>query len=728
MEPDDSTSDSKNRKSRGDRSRGGRQGSKKKLAEADQGDLQAAPPSRMGFVTCPRGGEPWMVRLLGRLGATARIRSEGVVQFRADPLALARFGRYGRGFLRWSLRLAKGEKKAVLKQVANVEWKTILPAGIEIDVPSGSLSAEDLAHALTAAGVQTQVSSVDRGSPSITLIGEKKGKVSLQVVWPETIENADPIAALAAQSGLSKSAASIDRSDSPSLQIIYSDGEVARSLAIVATLIAAPRAYPAPWDLLCGLDRDRSLPESPEQSSEPEVLVQIVEADREVRAELERRGAEIGLGGQFSCVSEEQVQSNGELSPARATVFSVLTSQQRSTPWRDSARLAERFRRHRLSRHIALAEESLDSILGRPAQRSKSLSDASTTTVVAQYDLVEEAPELDRNRDLPPDVEEGEAEFLRLVGENARSRRRWPEREATDAYRLYDREIAEVPWVVDRYGSSLHITAYPPGREGAEDPQVESRRLFNLGSTLGVDPARVFFKEKRKLESGEQHRIQARIGAKEIVRESGLRFLVNLSDYVDTGLFIDHRETRKWVRAQRNGLRVLNLFSYTGAFTVAAAAGGALSTTSVDTSQTYLDWSAENLRLNSLAADVHRRVRKDVMEFLREHPQVPSYELAIVDPPTRSNRHGSELTWDVGRDHVELLRRLKPLISPRGVVIFSTNYRRFELDRSALEGWSIEEITPASIPSDIGDRRVHRAFMLVRDRSVGGGNSSAKRR
>jgi len=682
----------------------------------------------MGFVTFPRGGEPWMVRQLTRLGATARIRSEGVVQFRADDVALARFGLYGRGFFRWSLRLAKGETKTVLEQIATLEWSSILPPGIEIDVPSGSLAADALTHALTAAGVQAQVNSVDRGIPSITLIGEKKGKVSLQVVWPDTPEAADPVAALAAQSVLLKSLEPVDRSDPASLQIIYSQGEVARSLALVATLVACPRVLPAPWNLLCGLDSPRSLPDSPEELALPPVLVQIVEEDREVRQELERRGREHGLTGKFSCISEEQTANTGELSPARETVFSLFTSEQEPTPWQDSAILAERFRRHRLARHVVLAREPLDLTLGRRAHRSKSLSDSSTDTVVAQYDLVEDAPEFDRNRDLPPEVEGGEAEFLRLVGENARSRRRWPEREATDAYRLYDRELADFPWVVDRYGSSLHVTAYPRGRERSEDPRVESRRLFYLGSTLGVDPARVFFKEKRKLESGEQHRIQARIGAKEIVRESGLRFLVNLSDYVDTGLFIDHRETRKRVRAQCNGLRVLNLFCYTGAFTVAAAAGGALSTTSVDTSQTYLDWSAENLRLNSLAADVHHRVRKDVMEFLREHPQVPSYDLAIVDPPTRSNRHGSESTWDVGRDHVELLHRLQPLISPLGVVIFSTNYRRFELDRPALEGWRIDETTPASIPPDIGDRRVHRAFIMVRDQPVGRRNSSPEGR
>jgi 23S rRNA G2069 N7-methylase RlmK/C1962 C5-methylase RlmI len=306
-----------------------------------------------------------------------------------------------------------------------------------------------------------------------------------------------------------------------------------------------------------------------------------------------------------------------------------------------------------------------------------------------------------------------ETRFPVVIAENAWLRRRWPEQQRLDCYRLYDRDLATIPWAVDRYADALHITIYPAEdeKEAAEHSARESRLLLAAGEALAADPASIFVKRKGKRARGVQHEVLGREKHTRIVVENGLRFLVNLSDYVDTGLFLDQRLARLRVREEAKGKRFLNLFSYTGSFTVAAAAGGAAATVSVDTSQVYLDWARENLRLNRLDGGPHRLVREDTMRFLREHPPGAAYDLAVVDPPTTSIRHG-EPVWDLQRDHAELLALLRPLVTEGGVAIFSTNFRAFRL-AAELPGWTIVETTPASIPADFRDRKVHRAFRLT---------------
>ena len=169
-----------------------------------------------------------------------------------------------------------------------------------------------------------------------------------------------------------------------------------------------------------------------------------------------------------------------------------------------------------------------------------------------------------------------------------------------------------------------------------------------------------------------------------MAHEGGLQFEVNLSDYLDTGLFLDHRITRGMVRELAAGKRFLNLFAYTGAFTVYAAAGGAASTVSVDLSNTYLDWAQRNLALNGLAGPQHQFVRDDALGFLQSRGRRAAFDLAVVDPPTFSNSKRLEDFWDVQRDHVELLNRLAELMSPGGIVFFSTNFRRFKLAEAEL--------------------------------------------
>lgn len=202
-----------------------------------------------------------------------------------------------------------------------------------------------------------------------------------------------------------------------------------------------------------------------------------------------------------------------------------------------------------------------------------------------------------------------------------------------------------------------------------------------------------------------------------MVHEGGLKFLVNFSDYVDTGLFLDHRVARKMVMDEADGKRMLNLFAYTGAFSVYAAVGGAQSTTTVDLSRTYLDWAGENFRINGLESRQHQFVAGDTIEFLETAArQRKQYDLVVCDPPTYSNSKRTENDWDVQQGYVSIFEQLKKIVAPQGVVYFSTNFRRFKFDEDFIRslGFDFREISKTTVPEDFRNRRIHRCWRLVR--------------
>ena len=315
-----------------------------------------------------------------------------------------------------------------------------------------------------------------------------------------------------------------------------------------------------------------------------------------------------------------------------------------------------------------------------------------------------------------------------LVNRIRKNRRRlgpWLEAERVTCFRLYDRDIPELPLVVDWYEGRLHVSHLP--REiGAEDPSApiappagaddERAELLaaRVAAALGVPDDRLHLKRRAKAPGGTQYERFARGGDEIEVHEGGLRLLVNLTDFVDTGLFLDHRITRRLVAAEARGRRFLNLFAYTGSFTAYAAAAGALSTTTVDLSQRYLDWAERNLRLNGLASTVHTFVRDDVIAALEDGRVAGRYDLAVVDPPTVSKSKRMRRPFDVQRDHAALLEGVLGVVAPGGVVYFSTNLRRFALDLDPRGAASIEEITAKTIPPDFRDPRAHRCYRIVK--------------
>lgn len=326
---------------------------------------------------------------------------------------------------------------------------------------------------------------------------------------------------------------------------------------------------------------------------------------------------------------------------------------------------------------------------------------------------------------LPERSKEQAVLFGNRLAKNAKHLSRWPSKRGITCYRLYDRDVPEIPLVVDRYEDHLHLAEYerPHEHTAAQHDEWLDLLVKTAAEVTNTDVKKVFLKRRRKQRGDTQHERVATDEHMITVQEGGLKFRVNLSDYIDTGLFLDHRLTRQMVRERVKGKRFLNLFAYTGSFTVYAAAGGAASTTTVDLSNTYLDWAAANLKLNGVDVndERHRFIRSDTMDYLNAAAdqvtqENEKFELAVVDPPTFSNSKRNETIWDVQRDHVALLTQVGKVMAPGGLVYFSTNFRRFKLEESALlsEGGykKFHEISKQTVPGDFRNKRIHRCWAM----------------
>jgi len=305
-------------------------------------------------------------------------------------------------------------------------------------------------------------------------------------------------------------------------------------------------------------------------------------------------------------------------------------------------------------------------------------------------------------------------EFAARLEKNVRHLRKYPARGVT-CYRVYERDVPAVPLIIDVYEGRVHVAEYERehSRTIAQQADWWDRMRGIIAEVVAVPVERVYTKEKRRQRGLTQHEKQAETGESFVVHEGGLKFEVNLRDYIDTGLFLDHRLTRAKVREEAKGKRFLNLFCYTGSFTVYAAAGGAGATTSVDLSNTYLEWARRNLELNGMRGKWHRLVRSDVMEFLRRHPRGGQYDFAVVDPPTYSRSKATPEDWDVLENQAEMFRLLFPLMSPRGVVYFSTNFRRFKLDEGVLEELGVQWREIRTVPPEYRNQRIHRCWRMA---------------
>jgi len=306
-------------------------------------------------------------------------------------------------------------------------------------------------------------------------------------------------------------------------------------------------------------------------------------------------------------------------------------------------------------------------------------------------------------------------DFENRLRKNLRHISRWARRVGVTCYRVYDADIPEYAVAVDRYEGWVHVQEYaPPASVDPSDARRRLRRVLAvIPDLLGVGAQDVFLKVRRRQRRGAQYEKIASSGDLRQVHEGPHRLLVNLRDYLDTGLFLEQRQTRALIAELAPGRRFLNLFCYTAAATVYAAAGGARATTSVDLSATYLDWARRNLALNGFTGARHALLRTDCsawIEACRER-----FGLIYLNPPTFSRSKAMRGTLDVQRDHAWLIRAAAGLLEPDGVLLFATGARRFKLDPSALPGLAIEEISRACLPPDFSRRpHAHRVWRITR--------------
>ena len=295
----------------------------------------------------------------------------------------------------------------------------------------------------------------------------------------------------------------------------------------------------------------------------------------------------------------------------------------------------------------------------------------------------------------------------------------WAEREHIDCFRVYDADMPEYAFAIDLYGRAarhVYVQEYAPPKTVNQESARERRRevLSVLPEVLAVPLAQVHSRVRKPQKGAEQYEKRESVAERHAVQEGGLKFWVNFRDYLDTGLFLDHRIVRDMLRSWAEDADFLNLFCYTGSATVYAAAGGARSTTGVDLSNTYLDWAHENLLLNGFGGDNHELYRADCLAWLEEQEaRGPRFDLIFLDPPTFSNSKRMEGVLDVQRDHVGMIRRSLKLLRPTGRLVFSTNYTRFKLDSGALADLAIEDLSAATIPKDFERHaRIHRCFTV----------------
>lgn len=309
------------------------------------------------------------------------------------------------------------------------------------------------------------------------------------------------------------------------------------------------------------------------------------------------------------------------------------------------------------------------------------------------------------------DGEDKSSPLKNRIRNNYRHIRKWAKRTQTNCFRIYDREIREYPLAIDYYDGRFCVHYFRKDREVEEPPQdLYDTVVEALCSIFNTTPEMIFWRMRIKREKTEQY--EKTDTSKEFftVIEYGVKFQVNLVDYLDTGLFLDHRETRKLVASHAAGKRVLNLFAYTCSFSVHAAIQGALFTKSVDMSNTYTQWGRDNFLLNGLPLKNNPIVREDYRKFLDE--ERGSYDLIIVDPPTISRSKKMDRMFDIQVDYISLLKSCLKLLSKEGILFFSTNSRKFVFDETQFPECSIFEISKKTLPIDFHDPKIHRCWKI----------------
>ena len=309
---------------------------------------------------------------------------------------------------------------------------------------------------------------------------------------------------------------------------------------------------------------------------------------------------------------------------------------------------------------------------------------------------------------------QNDGDFANRLRKNVKNLNKWLKTQNTNCYRLYDADLPEYNVAIDRYDDWLVVQEYAAPKDVPEQKAVRRLHevLIALPQVTGVDPKKMVLKVRAQQKGTSQYQKSSEDKHMMEVFENGAKFLVNLKDYLDTGLFLDHRITRQKVKELALGKDVLNLFSYTGSVSVYAALGKARSVTTVDMSKTYLDWAKQNFRLNGLTG-AYEFIQADCTAWLQEHKK--HYDLIFIDPPSFSNSKRMGNTWDVQRDHVELIGSAAKCLNPNGIIIFSNNLRQFKLDKQAISklGFNTTNISQETLPEDFKrNPKIHHCWIM----------------
>ena len=305
--------------------------------------------------------------------------------------------------------------------------------------------------------------------------------------------------------------------------------------------------------------------------------------------------------------------------------------------------------------------------------------------------------------------------FANRLGKNIKHLMKWAKRNGIEAWRIYDRDIPQFPFAVDVYGSQIHLQEYDTG--WLMQPEEYEAWLAGIIEAVvfvtGFSSDDIHLKRRERQKGVQQYEKTGRAGEDFVIEENGRKFWVNLDKYLDTGLFLDHRNTRKKVGDTAAGKRFLNLFSYTGSFTVYAATGGAVSSETVDLSNTYLDWAQRNFELNGIDLAKHQIIRADVFQYLQTAFEVgKQFDLIVMDPPSFSNSKKMSDTLDIQRDHARLIQGAMKLLAPNGLMYFSNNLRSFALDESIAEQYLVKDISKQSVPDDFRNKKIHQCWEI----------------
>ena len=331
----------------------------------------------------------------------------------------------------------------------------------------------------------------------------------------------------------------------------------------------------------------------------------------------------------------------------------------------------------------------------------------------AEQSAVENTVEFDRTSSVSSDVA---VDFANRLQKNIKKIEKWAKQQGLDAYRLYDADLPEYNLAVDRYADHIVVQEYAAPKN-IDENKARQRLLDAVNATLnvtGIETNKLILKVRQKQKGTNQYEKLANKGEYFYVNEYGAKLWVNLTDYLDTGLFLDHRLTRKMLGEMAQGKDFLNLFAYTGSATVHAALGKAKSTTTVDMSNTYLNWAEQNLLLNDIEGKQHKLIQADCLQWLEKCDC--QFDLIFVDPPTFSNSKRMEDSWDVQRDHIKLMTNLKRILRPNGTIVFSNNKRGFKMDFAKLEelGLSAVEISHKTLPLDFErNKQIHNCWLVT---------------